>query len=106
MQKLYLITRSDLSPAQQAVQAAHALQAFNLQHETLTRQWYATSNTLALLAVPDEAGLGKLLELADAFGVDASAFREPDHGDSLTAIALGPGGKRLCRGIPLALTPT
>lgn len=29
--KLYLVTRRDLSPAQQAVQAAHALQEFNME---------------------------------------------------------------------------
>lgn len=52
--KLYLVVRADLPPAQQAVQAAHALQAFNLLHADLARRWSAESNTLALLAVADE----------------------------------------------------
>lgn len=103
MQKLYLVVRADLSPAQQAVQAAHALQAFNLLHPGLTRRWYDESNTLAMLEVTDEAKLSELASVADAFGVEAARFREPDLGDSLTAIAIGPAGKRLTRGLRMAL---
>lgn len=104
MQRLYLVVRSDLPPAQQAVQAAHALQAFNVLHAAAALRWHADSNTLALLAVDDEWQLEALAARADAFGVEAAVFREPDLGDSLTAIAIGPAGARLTRGLPLALS--
>lgn len=105
MDKLYLIVRADLSAAQQAVQAAHALQAFNLQHERAARTWAAGSNTLALLAVENEAQLAELAARAETFGVRCSLFREPDLDDSLTAIAISPDGKRLTRGLRPVLTP-
>jgi hypothetical protein len=52
--KLHLVTRRDLSPGQQAVQAAHALREFIQHHPEVDRDWYERSNTLALLAVEDE----------------------------------------------------
>lgn len=103
MSKLYLVVRADLPPAQQAVQAAHALQAFNLCHPSTTARWVAESNTLALLEVDDEAALCELACRADFFGVECAQFREPDLGDSLTALALSPDGKRLVRGLRMAL---
>lgn len=106
MSKLYLIVRSDLPVAQQAIQAAHALQEFNELFSEVVGVWRLHSNTLALLEVPDEHQLLLLAERAYSMGAEVALFREPDLGESLTAIAIGPAGKRLTRGLPLALTPT
>jgi peptidyl-tRNA hydrolase len=101
--KLYLVTRSDLSPGQRAVQAAHAIPEFAIQHPELYRAWHQGSNTLAILEVPDEGSLKKLLERAEWRGHPYAEFREPDRGDELTAVALGPSARNLCKGLPLAL---
>lgn len=42
--------------------------------------------------------------MAHAQGVEVAVFREPDLGDALTALAIGPAGKRLTRGLALALS--
>lgn len=101
--KLYLVTRQDLTDAQQAVQAAHALREWVHYHPEEDRNWYEKSNTLAFLAVENERALQALLERAQDRGIPVSGFREPDRGDELTAVAIGPKGKGLCRGLPLAL---
>jgi peptidyl-tRNA hydrolase len=103
MSKLYLITRADLSPAQQAVQAAHALRQFVHEHPQIDREWFETSNTLAFLSVQNEDALGVLHSKAIDRNIPVAIFREPDRGDELTAIALGPEGKKLTKGLPLAL---
>jgi len=103
-EKLYLVTRADLPAGQQAVQAAHALREFVSQHEAIDRHWYETSNHLAILAVPNEEALLRLLERAEDQGLCVSAFKEPDRGDETTAIALEPKAKRLCKNLPLALS--
>lgn len=105
-EKLYLVTRTDLSPGQRAVQAAHALRVFVDEHPSTDREWFRTSNYLALLEVPNEAELTRLLERARLRGLPASGFREPDQENELTAIALGPRAKKICRGLPLALRCT
>jgi peptidyl-tRNA hydrolase len=97
------VTRADLSPGQQAVQAAHALRQFVAEHPEIDQEWFRTSNTLALLSVRNEQALGVLLGKAVDRGIPVAAFREPDRGDELTAIALGPEGKKLTKGLPLAL---
>lgn len=104
--KMYLIVRDDLSPGAQAVQAAHALQQFNLEHADTAQKWCRESNYLAFLSVPNEASLVRLAEKARKMGLKTSAFIEPDLDDSATAIAIEPGSdsKRLCRNIPLALS--
>jgi peptidyl-tRNA hydrolase len=104
--KLSLVTRADLPPGAQAVQAAHALQLFNIENPEVARAWHKESNYLALLAVPTEADLARLYTKAERRGIPVSAFREPDLGDSLTAIALAPspGARSLTRAIPLALS--
>jgi hypothetical protein len=104
MLKLFLVTRRDLSPGQQAVQAAHALQEFNHQHPGLAKEWYECSNTLAFLSVENEKALGVILRKARDRLTPISAFREPDRQNELTALAIGPEGRRLVKDLPLALS--
>lgn len=102
-EKLYVVVRGDLSPAQQAVQAAHALTEFGFEHKEAMHTWYTTSNHLALLSVSGEAALLALFDRAKEHGLRTSVFIEPDLGHKATAIVLEPKGKRLCRSLPLAL---
>lgn len=103
--KLYLVTRRDISPGYQAVQAAHALRQFTADHPERDMEWYSNSNYLALLSASDEEELMRLLVAAKDSNIRRSAFREPDVGGAITAIALEPGPRtaELCRGLPLAL---
>jgi peptidyl-tRNA hydrolase len=101
--KLFLVTREDLGIEHQAVQAAHALQEFNIQHPEIARDWHGKSNTLVFLAVQDELALGKLWRKARDRCIPTSGFREPDRQNELTALAIGPQGKSLVRDLPLAL---
>lgn len=103
MKKLHIVTRQDLDPGQQAVQAIHAMREFVREHPTVDQDWYENSNTLAFLAVRDEPELERLLSAAQERAIPCSAFREPDLDHELTAVALGPKAKRLCRRLPLAL---
>jgi len=68
--------------------ATHAGIAFTTQQEPLVKKWEAASNSLVLLAVPDEATLQQLFEFAEGRGLPVAAFHEPDINDELTAIAL------------------
>ena len=103
VERLYIVTRADLPAGDQAVQGAHALTEFAFEHPETAKAWHEQSNTLAFLAVPDESALQRLHERAFDLDIKASAFREPDLGDSLTAIAIEPTGSRICRSLPLAL---
>lgn len=102
--KLYLVTRSDLAPRVAAVQAAHALRQFGAEHPREDALWFETSNTLVLLHVEGEPQLRSLLADARFFDVPCSAFNEPDLGDQLTAVAIGPckAAQRLTRRLPMS----
>lgn len=104
--KLYIITRSDLSPGYQAVQSIHALREFINDHPEIDNQWYLNSNYLGLLSVKNEYDLKELMIKASAKGIRVSVFREPDIGDAITAIAMEPSrdSKKLCANLPLALS--
>jgi hypothetical protein len=69
------------------------------------RGWHSDSNTLVLLAVPDELALSWLWSDAAARGLRGVAFHEPDLDGALTAIALEPAARRLVAHLPLALSP-
>jgi hypothetical protein len=101
--KLYLVVREDLSPGQQAVQAAHALREFVSQHPEEDARWYAESNTLAFLATQNEQSLLALVEKAGRLGVPFAPFHEPDRDDEMTAVAFGPSARKLVAGLRLAL---
>jgi hypothetical protein len=103
--KVLLVSRADLSKAQQGVQAMHALTEFIFEHLEVAREWRQESNTLAWLTVADEKALDHLLTIAIERGIRSVPFREPDINDQLTAICLEPTeeARKLCRNLRLAL---
>lgn len=103
--KLYVVTRRDISPRYQGVQSQHAAIQFAFDHADRGAEWFTNSNYLAWLSVADEIELMRLISLAKDHGLRWSAFREPDVGGQITAIAIEPHPKtaELCKGLPLAL---
>ncbi|MDR2987448.1 MAG: hypothetical protein LBV34_21685 [Nocardiopsaceae bacterium] len=100
---MYLITRADLPPGIQACQAAHAAFNFAIRYPDLTSDWHTASNTLVLLAVPDELTLSRRCQDARIAGFRMVSVQEPDLDNSLTAAAIEPAAARLVRRLPLAL---
>lgn len=97
-----MVTRHDLPPAQQAVQAAHAAIAYCTENPgQITRNC-----TLVILAARDEEhlrSLGMQIEFIDP-DTPVSWFSEPDLDWELTAIAAaGPVTARRLSRLPLAL---
>jgi hypothetical protein len=103
MQKLYVIVRADLAPGAQLAQSNHAVAEFAVAHPEVFRDWAANQRNIVCLNIPNESALADLLRLAELKGVSRVAFREPDFGDELTAIALGDGGDKITSSLPLAL---
>jgi len=103
--KVCIITRSNLTDADQAVQACHVAMQFMMDYPESARSWHAQSNTLVLLTVENEQGLQRIIDRAFDLNVRTAAFREPDLNNALTAIALEPSDKnqRICKNLPLAL---
>ncbi len=60
-------------------------------HPDIDKEWYKSSNYLALLSVENEKDLLSLLERAEKRNILCSYFREPDLDDEITAIVLEPG---------------
>lgn len=100
--KLYLVSRSDLPMGLRAAQLCHAVREFQALHPEVDLEWYMQSNTLVLLEVDNEADLTELAVRAEAHLCPVARFREPDLGNALTAVALGPAGKRFTRDLPRA----
>lgn len=115
--KMYVLIKSDLTSAQQAVQAGHALAQFGLEHPKEFRDWQKDSNILIYLSVPDIAWCKQVL---DDGSFTHSVFREPhlpySRNDGImrvtgteavdTAIAVAPSWTCqyvLFPGLPLAL---
>jgi hypothetical protein len=94
------VTRGDLPPGDQAVQAAHAALEFAARYPEL-RPW---SGALVLLAAKDELELTWLCAEAYRSGCPLAAFHEPDLGYALTAVALGSSAGALVRRYPLAFS--
>jgi peptidyl-tRNA hydrolase len=103
--KLYVVTRRDIAPGYQGVQSQHAAIQFVFDHADRGAEWFKNSNYLAWLSVEDEIELMRLITSAQDAGLRWSAFREPDVGGQITAIAIEPHPKtaELCKGLPLSL---
>lgn len=103
MDRLRIVVDAALSPGAVAAQAVHAVVAFGAEHREAHEAWRTGSNTVVIL----EAGVTQLAVLRDkagARGLHVASFHEPDLGDAMTAIAIGPApeARRLTRGLRLA----
>jgi hypothetical protein len=100
-----VVTRSDLSPGYQGVQAQHAVAQFIFEHSERSVSWPRSSNYLVWLTVDDEVELMSLIVAARELGLRWSISHKPDVGWQITAIAIEPDPKavELCRRLPLAL---
>ena len=82
--KLYILIREDLSNAQQAVQAGHAVAEYLLKGPETT--W--DNGTLIYLGVPNKEHLEKWQYKLDARNMSYVTFKEPDIGNEVTALAI------------------
>ena len=106
-EKLYVISRKDLSPGAQAAQGMHALCEFAQEWPQEYHTW-RKFNTLIFLAAENENALQKFAEKAIKKGLSISYFREPDFDNALTAIIIQPSAltEYICRDLHLALCIT
>lgn len=103
--KLIVITRRDLSPGYQAVQASHAAIEFQHEHPQIAKQWNTHSKYLVFLTVENEKALYFLLEKIKFYDLKYTTFTEPDIGNQLTAVCIEPSERtqKLTSNLPLAL---
>lgn len=102
MERLYVVTRKNLTTGLQIAQSVHAAIAFSHAFPEKEQEWFSTSNNLACLACDNEESLREYLEKAREQGFRVAEFHEPDLGDSLTAFAVEGSAKKLLRKLPLA----
>lgn len=104
--KLFVVTRRDLSPGYQAVQSIHAAQQFAMNFPLTYQEWLDRSGYIALLSVEDERELKELAMEAAGKKLAVCGFFEPDIVWGMTAIVIEPGQKsaRLLQKLPLALS--
>lgn len=86
--KFFLIVRSDIAVGRASAQLVHAAIEFCLQYPTELLSWYKNSNYVAVLAVPNEIELMRLIVAATDNHIKHCAFREPDLDNRYTAIAI------------------
>lgn len=100
-----MITRTDLSEGQQAVQAAHAAIDFCFENPSRAGPWHKDSNYLIFLGVPNEDVLEAYIRKAIEKQIRFTIFREPDLDNSITAVAFEPSQEtqKLVRNLPLLL---
>lgn len=85
------------------MQSAHAVIDFQYEHPYEASQWQTKSNYLALLTVPNEESLCKLISKAENSGIKFTVFREPDLNNEITAVAFEPSdnARKLTSSCPL-----
>ena len=104
VQKLTVITRSDLTPGQQAVQSGHAALDHILLNPIEAAEWHKSSNYLIYLNVSNEEELLRISERLELASVKVTRFVEPDMNDQTTAISFFScnSSRKLTSNLPLA----
>jgi len=102
--KLYLVTRKDLSPGYQVAQTAHAVAEFAISHPELFEKWYRTSQYVVALESKTLEHLSELHKKGKELNIPVAGFHEPDLDNQLTAVAFAPSEHtaKLLTQLPLA----
>jgi hypothetical protein len=98
MNKLYVLVREDLSPAQQAVQAGHAVAEYLLRGPE--HQW--DNGTLVYLGVSNKEKLERWKDKLEARDIPFVVFKEPDLNNEATSLAAIPSNPNMFRNLTLA----
>ena len=103
--KLIVITRRDLSPGQQSIQAAHAAIEFQHEHPEIANNWNTYSKYLVFLSVENEEELKQLIQKFINYDLQHVVFIEPDIDNQITAVCVEPSilSRKLTSNLPLAL---
>jgi hypothetical protein len=80
---MFIFVRQDISPEQQAVQAAHATYVAGAKFEPKDPE----QTHFVLIGISDEAAMLSAQELLQEHDTEYVSFKEPDLGDIVTAIA-------------------
>lgn len=103
--KLVVVTRRDITPPQQAIQAGHSAIQFQHDFPTISKKWFNESNYLIYLSVENQYELLNLIQKLEKLQIKFSAFIEPDMGGEITSICIEPSEKtrRITSSMPLML---
>jgi peptidyl-tRNA hydrolase len=106
--KLYLITRRDLSPGLQLAQAVHGALEVAKAEPHIVAEWLTASNYLVILSAHDVEELQALRTRLLAGRLTVHDVTEPDLDGELTALVVlpHPEARRYLSPFPLALKAT
>lgn len=92
-----------MSDGYKAVQSSHAAINFIFEHPSRAGPWFKHSNYLIQLELSNEKQLLLLIQRCEEHQLAYTVFREPDIGNSITAIAIEPSKQtqKLVSKIPL-----
>ena len=86
IKKLITVTREDLAPGYQAVQAAHSAIKFQHDFPRISKRWNKYSQYLIFLSIKDESSLQDLIDIAIQKKIKHTIFREPDIDNEITSV--------------------
>lgn len=98
-ERIYTITRKDISISQKAVQSMHAGMQYMIDHNPhLDFKW--NNGSIICLELGTEKALRRWMRKLESQDIKFSIFREPDMNNEITAIAALHHGD-IFHGIPL-----
>lgn len=102
--KIYLVTHTDLTVGHQITQTAHVIAELAVAHPEHFSKWHNLSQSIIVLQTPSSESLFELYVRAQSASLTVEAFREPDLGDEITALAFLPHADnvRFLANLPLA----
>jgi len=98
-ERIYTLTRTDISIGQKITQAGHSLAQYLIDHNPhINGKW--ANGSIINLALGSEKSLKRWMKKLDELEIPFSIFREPDMSHEITSIAILHEGD-IFKGIPL-----